>query len=107
VGKVVANEPMSTLTGQWVIATPESIAGFTAVGYHFGKEIYQKTGQVVGLINSSWGGTPAEAWTSDAQLETVERYRAGVQRRRMTLQKGGWKSTRPISPPGWPPRCRP
>lgn len=89
VAKTVANEPLSALEGQWVVATPETVGGFTAVGYYFGKEIHQSTGHAVGLINASWGGTDAESWTSDAQLETVERYRESVAQRRAALRPGG------------------
>jgi sialate O-acetylesterase len=88
VAKVVANEPQTALRGNWVVATPETAKNFTAVGYHFGREIHQKTGQPVGLIHSSWGGTDAESWTSDAQLQTVERYRESIQRRSTSLKEG-------------------
>lgn len=51
--------------GKWLVCTPESLAsGFSAVAYFFGRDIERFTGKPVGLIHSSWGGTPAEAWTS-------------------------------------------
>ncbi|HEV7299129.1 MAG TPA: sialate O-acetylesterase [Tepidisphaeraceae bacterium] len=84
VKKVIANEPMQELSGTWVAAAPSSIPSFTAVGYYFGREVHQKTGKPVGLINSSWGGTIAEAWTSEPQLKTDERYHASIERRNQT-----------------------
>ena len=42
----------------------ENIEDFSAVGYFFAREIHQKLGVPVGILNSSWGGTPIEAWTS-------------------------------------------
>jgi sialate O-acetylesterase len=48
----------------WTAVAPESAAGFSAVAYFFGRNIVDKEKVPVGLINSSWGGTPAEAWTS-------------------------------------------
>jgi sialate O-acetylesterase len=66
-------EPLTDLEGHWVITTPDEAAHFTAVGYFFGRELYQRLKVPIGLINSSWGGTPAEAWTShDALVSSPE-----------------------------------
>ncbi|WP_460893939.1 sialate O-acetylesterase [Rufibacter soli] len=59
-----ADTPQLDLQGQWVVCTPETMKYFSAVGYFFGREIHQKRQVPVGLINSSWGGTPAEVWLS-------------------------------------------
>lgn len=56
------------LTQSWARCTPETVAGFSAVGYHFGAAIQDDLGVPIGLINSSWGGTRAEAWTSEPAL---------------------------------------
>jgi sialate O-acetylesterase len=48
----------------WTLCTPETAANFSAVAYFFGREIQQRENVPVGLIDSTWGGTPAEAWTS-------------------------------------------
>jgi sialate O-acetylesterase len=57
--------PMDTLIGgEWLICSPESVGGFSAVGYFFGRAIYKRLKVPVGLINASWGGTEVEAWTS-------------------------------------------
>lgn len=48
---------------QWVVCNPEDMLHFSAIGYFFGKQINAVTGFPVGLINSNWGGTPAEVWT--------------------------------------------
>jgi sialate O-acetylesterase len=50
--------------GEWKVVTPENIAGFSAVGYFFGKNLYEKYKFPVGLISSSWGGTDIETWMS-------------------------------------------
>jgi len=52
----------------WTAVTPETVAHFSAVAYFFGRQIHQRTGVPVGLIETNWGGTPAEAWTSFAGL---------------------------------------
>ena len=48
----------------WTACTPESAAKFSAVAYFFGRGISEQEHVPVGLIDSTWGGTPAEAWTS-------------------------------------------
>jgi len=63
-----AASPQTDLEGHWVVTTPEEAAHFSAVGYFFGRELYQHLKVPLGLINSSWGGTPAEAWTSHEAL---------------------------------------
>ena len=54
---------------KWVESSPETVGGFSAVGYHFGQKLQKELGVPVGLIHSSWGGTPCEAWTSLEALE--------------------------------------
>ena len=49
---------------QWQVCTPVTAGNFTAVGYHFAKELQARLGVPVGLVNSSWGGTHVETWTS-------------------------------------------
>jgi sialate O-acetylesterase len=68
VEKKTSTSPLSDLQGRWVVTTPEEAAHFSAVGYFFGRELYQHLKAPVGLINTSWGGTPAEAWTSHEGL---------------------------------------
>ena len=66
-------EPLTDIEGHWIVTTPDEAAHFSAVGYFFGRELYQRLKVPIGLINSSWGGTPAEAWTSlDALVAAPE-----------------------------------
>ncbi len=66
-----AEEPREDCTGEWVPCSPEIVAPFSAVAYFFGREIHRELAAPIGLINTSWGGTPAEAWTSREGMETV------------------------------------
>jgi sialate O-acetylesterase len=68
VEKRTSAEPLEDVRGRWVVATPEQAAQFSAVGYYFGRELHGRLRVPVGLIHTSWGGTPAEAWTSRAAL---------------------------------------
>lgn len=56
--------PQQELTGNWTLCTPETAKNFSAVAYFFGREIQQREHVPIGLIDSTWGGTPVEAWTS-------------------------------------------
>jgi sialate O-acetylesterase len=59
------------ISGGWQTCTPASIAEFSAVAYFFARDIQEKHGIPIGVIHTSWGGTPAEAWTSAASLEKI------------------------------------
>ncbi len=65
-----AFEPQETVAGAWSVCSPETIPWFTAVGYFFGRTLLEETDVPVGLINSSWGGTICEAWTSGSALKS-------------------------------------
>ena len=56
--------PMEDVKGSWELCSPETSADFSAVGYFFGKMLHKELGVPVGLVNTTWGGTPSEAWTS-------------------------------------------
>lgn len=56
-------------TGYWKSANPKDVLQFSAVAYFFGKALYEKYHVPIGLINSSVGGTPIEAWTSEEGLK--------------------------------------
>ena len=66
-----AATPLTTFTANWVECNPNTSPGFSAVAYFFGKELQEKLKVPVGLIHTSVGGTPAEAWTSREALEAV------------------------------------
>jgi sialate O-acetylesterase len=63
--------PLEAPKGQWSVCTPEAVKDFTAVGYFFARDLHKARHVPVGLIHSSWGGTPAEAWTSEAGLRPL------------------------------------
>jgi sialate O-acetylesterase len=48
--------------GKWEEANPESVSKFSAVGYLFGKKLFQKLQIPIGIIEASWGGTSIECW---------------------------------------------
>ncbi|MCX6226377.1 MAG: glycosyl hydrolase family 2, partial [Bacteroidia bacterium] len=66
--------PVDTCTGSWKVCTPESAKDFSATGYFFGLQLFQKLNIPVGLIHSSWGGTAAEAWTSSEYISKIPKF---------------------------------
>ncbi len=65
VPKKAVMKPLSDVDGKWSVSNPQTVGSFSAVGYFFGRELQQRLGGIpVGIINTSWGGTLAEAWTS-------------------------------------------
>ena len=68
VKRVTALEPKDDVTPMdaaptWIAVTPATVTNFSAVGYFFSRELQRARNVPVGFIHSSWGGTPAEAWT--------------------------------------------
>jgi sialate O-acetylesterase len=73
VGHRPARAPQADCTGSWQVCSPETVGSFSATAYFFGRDLQEKLGVPVGLINSSVGGTPIEAWTSlDVQARRPE-----------------------------------
>jgi sialate O-acetylesterase len=69
VAKKPAIAPQTDCIGTWRVCNSQTVPSFSAAGYFFGRRLHQELGVPVGLINSSWGGTPIQAWTSAAAHE--------------------------------------
>jgi len=59
-----ADVPQEDVNATWQPCTPQTIGSFTAVGYYYGRELHEVLQVPVGLIQTAWGGTRAEAWAS-------------------------------------------
>ncbi len=74
VPKMISAEALSSTSGNWQECTPTALrkdgdwGGFSAAAYFFGKKLNEDLKVPIGLIHTSWGGTPAEAWTSEKEL---------------------------------------
>jgi sialate O-acetylesterase len=75
--------------GEWAACTPESVAEFSAAGYYFGVELERELKVPIGLINSSYGGSQAEAWTPVEYLTANPDLKATVERTKI------WDEERP------------
>ncbi|MES2797663.1 MAG: sialate O-acetylesterase [Bacteroidota bacterium] len=60
-------------SGDWKLASEETVGDFSAIGFFFAREIFQKTNVPIGLLHSSWGGSQIEGWISkEAMLSSSE-----------------------------------
>ncbi|RAK03282.1 sialate O-acetylesterase [Larkinella arboricola] len=67
------------LGGEWQACTPENAGKFTAVGYFFARELQKEFPNVpIGLLNTSWGGTQSESWTSREAMESFDEFRPAL-----------------------------
>lgn len=72
VPQVVSRTPLKDLGDtSWQVCSPETAGGFSAVGFYFARELHRQKGVAIGLINATWSGTPAEAWTSNSALAVL------------------------------------
>jgi sialate O-acetylesterase len=76
VPNTVALVPQTDIpSGEWKVCSPQTAGDFSAVAYFFGRELYQKLHIPIGLINTSWGGTMVETWTSRGAFEQSDEFR--------------------------------
>lgn len=65
----ISRTPIDDVKGRWEICTPSVAGSFSGVAYYFASELNKGQHTPVGIISSSWGGTPIEAWTSSSMLK--------------------------------------
>ena len=74
--KVIKNIPQTDFDStSWVVCDSSTVGSFTGVGYFFAKNLYKKLNVPIGLINTSWGGTNIETWTSREGFENSDEFR--------------------------------
>ena len=72
VEKTVATTPQTDINGDWIVCSPNTAGDFSAVAFFFGKKLYEDLNVPIGLIHSSWGGSPAESWAPLNALKTIK-----------------------------------
>ena len=78
VPKVKADVPQDNVEASWEVSSPDLVKDFSAVAYYFGRDLQAARTVPVGLIQTSWGGSPAEVWMSRDVLENNPRYKAEI-----------------------------
>ena len=111
----VAENPSLTavesVKGAWSPCSPETVTAFSGAAYFFGRELHQRLQVPVGLLLSSVGGTPAEAWTRPEALsvmpalnERAAKERADIlsqeeDNRRFVAERAAWEEKHGVAPP--------
>lgn len=98
--------PQADCDGTWKTCSPESVRDFSAVGYLFGKELNAKLNVPIGLIDSTWGGTEAELWTSEGGLRRLPEFGKAIESRQAARQNAQaeyakWEEGVHSKDPGW------
>ena len=76
VPNTISSTPQDNIPkADWKVCSPETAGDFTAAGYFFARELYNKLKIPVGLINTSWGGTMVETWTSRQAFENSDEFK--------------------------------
>lgn len=78
VPKLKAVAPVTDVNSAWQLLSPESVPSFSAVAYYFARALQTARDVPVGIIHTSWGGSPAEAWLSDNALNADAEYRTHI-----------------------------
>lgn len=73
-------QPVEDCKGSWVVAAPDTAGKFSAVGYYFGKMLQRELKVPVGILNTTWGGSSCEAWTSREALSRDPQMKESVDR---------------------------
>ena len=76
VAQDLSGKPKDDLkSGKWEVSSQETVGNFTAVGYYFAKKLYAELKIPIGIINTSWGGTNVETWTSREAFQKSEDFK--------------------------------
>ena len=121
VPRKTSTEPQDDVEAKWEVCTPGTAAGFSAVLYLFGRDLHKQLKVPFGLIHTSWGGTPAQAWASresmardaalmpvlgewakvlDAYPEAFGKYQKAMVDWDKAAKQGGEAPRRPVMPMG-------
>lgn len=76
VKKTVAGKPQINVEGEWSAASPQTVGPFSATAYFFGRDLQRELKVPVGLISSSYGGSPVEAWMSEEAIDADQDLKA-------------------------------
>src|SRR5690606_26597573 len=74
VKRTTSEVPLEDCSGEWLVSSPETVPTFSAVAFQFGQMLQKQLNVPVGMIASSWGGTPIRSWMDDSFNEFAKMY---------------------------------
>jgi sialate O-acetylesterase len=98
-----ANTPLDDVKSHWTECGPQTCAGFSAVAYYFGRDLQKALNVPLGLIETCWGGSPAEVWISQDVLESNPDYKRDILDAYVAAVKKAEASQDKKQNPGWKP----
>ncbi len=104
VGRKMADQPQADCEGRWVECSPASVPDVSGVGYFFARQLHQDLKTPVGLVQSFWGGSRIEAWTSLEALQANPALRPVLDywtRQMATCDAAGTKADREKALTAW------
>jgi sialate O-acetylesterase len=84
--RTASETPQVEVRGAWTVCAPDTVGGFSAAAYYFGRELHQRWNVPVGLINSSRGATQIESWMSEDALRADPAFGRVFERWRKRLE---------------------
>lgn len=84
IARKTALYPQEDVKGAWVVCDSNTLKSFSAVGYFFGQRLHDSLKMPIGLINASWGGTPAEVWMPSELVLANETWKKEMEKQNKT-----------------------
>lgn len=79
VTRAIEASPVKTPIGNWNVTNSENANKFSAAGYFFARRLHEELGVPVGVITSTWGGTPVESWMSKEKIKSLAEFPAALE----------------------------
>ena len=100
--KTIAAAPQHEVEARWEVCTPNTVLPFSATAYFFGRELMRSMPDVpIGLVRSAWGGTVAEAWTSEETLRRLGGFDETLDRVGALRDSGGGDTVEQLQAKWW------
>jgi hypothetical protein len=77
--QVMHTDPQETVAARWEVCSPETMGGFSAVGYFFARELQETADVPIGLIRAAVGGSAITSWCSRSMLQGVPDLKPGLE----------------------------
>ena len=85
---VAGPKPAADVNAKWVVCSPQTVGGFSAAGYYFGRELQKELKVPIGLIANAWGGQPIEPFTPEVGLKAIPELAGKPQRNPTAIYNG-------------------